>query len=307
MHQDRLEKNRLAVSDEDMPALFKAADSASLVAQRRYLFLVLGNLLFLVGGALLSSIPPIPQLTKSETALLGSISFAIGLFFTLFMRTLSYEKSWYGGRAFAESVKTIAWRYMTCAEPYHTEACSAEADGKFAADLRLILSERRSLARILGGRAGADQQITQKMRDARNLDLEDRKQLYLSERIDNQRQWYSNKAEINERRSTLWFVAILLAQLLALIFAFYIVYRPETDLNITGVFSSLAGAFLAWLQVKRHQELAQSYGLAAHELGLVSALAVNVNTDDELSKFVADSESAISREHTFWSARRDNP
>lgn len=301
-----MESNGLVVTDDDMPALFKAANSASLVAQKRYLFLVLGNLLFLVAGAVLSSIPPIPPLSKSEMALMGSISFGIGLFFTLFIHTLEYEKGWYGGRAIAESVKTIAWRYMTCAEPYRTKNCSEAADSKLVSELLSIISERKELSKFLGGKAGMDQQITQKMREARNLDTESRKQLYLKERIANQREWYSKKAETNERRGTLWFIAILLAQLFALIFSFYIVYNPGTTLNLTGVFSTLTGAFLAWLQVKRHQELAQSYGLAAHELGLISALAENVKTDDELSEFVADSESAISREHTLWSARRDS-
>lgn len=306
MENDRLETNGLVITDDDMPALFKAADGASLVAQKRYLFLVLGNLLFLVAGAVLSSIPPIPPFSKSEMALMGSISFGIGLFFTLFIHTLEYEKGWYGGRAIAESVKTIAWRYMTCAEPYHTKDCSEVADSKLVAELLTIISERKELSKFLGGKAGTDQQITEKMREARNLDMESRKRLYLKERIDNQREWYSKKAEINARRGTLWFIAILLAQMFALIFSFYIVYNPETNLNLTGVFSTLTGAFLAWLQVKRHQELAQSYGLAAHELGLISALAANVKTDEELSEFVADSESAISREHTLWSARRDS-
>ena len=53
------------------------------------------------------------------------------------------------------------------------------------------------------------------------------------------------------------------------------------------LFASLAVAFSAWIQVKQHQELTQSYSVAAHELGCVLAEERYINTEDELSQFVA--------------------
>jgi hypothetical protein len=79
----------------------------------------------------------------------------------------------------------------------------------------------------------------------------------------------------------------------------------DSPINPTGTFSTLAAAAMAWLQVKRYQELAQSYLLAAHELGLIEAQSLHVHTEVELSAFVANAENAISREHTMWVARRD--
>ena len=67
----------------------------------------------------------------------------------------------------------------------------------------------------------------------------------------------------------------------------------------------MAASLIAWMQVKRYQELAQSYGLATQELGLIASRGLHVASDEELSKFVAESETAISREHTLWTARRD--
>ena len=80
---------------------------------------------------------------------------------------------------------------------------------------------------------------------------------------------------------------------------------PVSRWNLVGVFSSLASALVAWLQVRQHEELAQSYAVAALELGFIEEQAEHVAGDPSFSAFVGDSENAISREHTLWIARRD--
>lgn len=71
------------------------------------------------------------------------------------------------------------------------------------------------------------------------------------------------------------------------------------------VLATGASAVLAWLQIRRHQELAQSYAVASHELALAESRARHVRSEEELARFVGDAEAAISREHTLWIARRD--
>ena len=87
-------------------------------------------------------------------------------------------------------------------------------------------------------------------------------------------------------------------------------------INLTGAFSAVAAASMAWLQMKRYQDLAQAYALVAHELGLIEVQAEDVrrlietqaqrvHREEHLASFVANAENAISREHTMWVARRD--
>jgi hypothetical protein len=76
-------------------------------------------------------------------------------------------------------------------------------------------------------------------------------------------------------------------------------------LGAVGVLTSLCASLLAWMQVKQYQELSQSYAIAAHELGLISVLAEHGQSEVDFSAFVADAETAMSREHTLWAARRD--
>jgi hypothetical protein len=101
-------------------------------------------------------------------------------------------------------------------------------------------------------------------------------------------------------------LAVIACQAIAIGAAVLLVRWPDFNFNIASVFSAAAAAFIAWQELKRHQELAFAYGQAAHEIGLVLARERYIDTEVEFSAFVSDAENAISREHTMWTARRDN-
>jgi hypothetical protein len=97
---------------------------------------------------------------------------------------------------------------------------------------------------------------------------------------------------------------MIVCQVFALISVIVIVRWPESPVNPTGAFINLAIAFLAWLQMKKHQQLAQSYGSAAQELNFIYEQSSQIRTEEELSTYVMDSENAIASEHKVWLARR---
>ncbi|MGB8707957.1 MAG: DUF4231 domain-containing protein [Dehalococcoidia bacterium] len=295
----------IKVINDDLPALFRASDAASNDAQRHYLILIAIDLLFLFIAAILGSFAITDVQTRGHLALTSAIVLGISIIITGIIRIIRVEQVWYDGRTVAESVKSLAWRYMTCTEPYLIRMNPAILDEKFVGDLSLILAERRAFSSRLGGPLATKPQITKCMRQIRNLTTKVRKNIYLSCRINDQRSWYSKRADTNRKLASKLFVAIIVTQILALIGAIVLVRWPELPLTPTGILVTLAAALLAWLQLRRHQELAQSYGLAAQELGFVCEQASYVKTENELSDFVSDSENAISREHTLWRARRD--
>jgi len=92
---------------------------------------------------------------------------------------------------------------------------------------------------------------------------------------------------------------------LAFAAAVALVKWPDSDFKLTGLFTCLASALIAWVQLKQHKELAQSYSIAEVELGFIQEQGQHITTDREFSDFVGDAENAISREHTLWIARRD--
>jgi len=129
--------------------------------------------------------------------------------------------------------------------------------------------------------------------------------MYLSERICDQRRWYGNQAKSNVSSENTYFILISFTQLFAFIAAIMLVKHPESTVKLTGLFTSLASALIAWLQIKQHREIAQPYSIAELELGFIQEQAQHVTNERELSDFVGDAEKAISREHTLWIARRD--
>ena len=297
--------SNVKVTNSDLPALFNAADSAAIEAKKKYLRLTILDLSLLVFGTLFLSV----QLNSDMGRYLAGF-FAVACFIGSFVSTIiilqaQHEKVWYGDRAVAETVKTLSWKYMTCSEPFASKLSSLEADEEFISKLTNILYERTALFRSFNGELSTGSEITDTMRKMRNLDLEKRKQIYLEQRIKDQRKWYGHNAKQNKVHASRWFMAVLIAQSLAVLFTLLIMRWSNSPINFAHVCSSAAIAFLAWIQVKQHQELAQSYGVAAHELGLIAEQISYIKTEEELCKFVSESENAISREHTMWMARRE--
>jgi hypothetical protein len=83
----------------------------------------------------------------------------------------------------------------------------------------------------------------------------------------------------------------------------YRIKEPTASLPI-AVVAAAASAVLTWVQAKKHNELHASFTLAAHEIVLIKGEAVSVKDESHLSEFVMNSESAFSREHTQWVARK---
>jgi hypothetical protein len=296
-------ESAIKITNNDLPALFNEADKASIEGQKKYLKFIKLDLFCLVLAALLLSFD-LPELTQKIAASLSAIFFAASLVLTIILSKTRYEKVWHGARAVAESTKTLSWRYMTCTDPFAHDLGSARVDSEFVSRLKKIISEHKDVLWSFEDDLLIGSQITETMRRVRNLEDEKRKQIYLEQRINDQRKWYSNKANQNRRLAEKWFYALLFSQLLAIASAILIAVCPGCPSNLAGVFSALVAAFLAWTQVKRHKELAQSYRVAAQELGMVAELAIHVKEKDDLCKFVSDAEDAISKEHTLWIAKR---
>jgi hypothetical protein len=143
------------------------------------------------------------------------------------------------------------------------------------------------------------------MREARTASFIARRDLYAECRIRDQQLWYSTNADRNEIQGNRLFLAIWTINAFAIGAAICLVIWPSLSLNTTGIFATIAASLFAWLQVRRNQELAQSYSVAAQELGLVHSKAIHIGSEDAFAEFVADAEAAISREHILWVARRD--
>ena len=86
------------------------------------------------------------------------------------------DRLWYEGRAAAESVKTLHWRYMVGGKPFDIRLTTDDADRAFVEALRDILHDLQDLDATPA--ITAEQQITDEMRRVRALTLKDRRGAY---------------------------------------------------------------------------------------------------------------------------------
>jgi hypothetical protein len=289
----------------DYPALYQAASEASRGGQNTYKRLFGTDLALVVAGAMLGALAfLVPKAYAAYFAAVAAIVLLGSIVAKYVNKQRADDKEWFDGRAVAESVKTLTWRYMMCLEPFEDDAT---ADQKFIEELDAIRGARSGLQFRVGALGEGAEQITPRMREVRQMPVEERRNLYVKERLEDQARWYAGKSEDNRRLASRLFWAALAAQFVALALAVWRVASPSAGLSLVGPLLALAAAFTAWTQLGRNDELRQSYALANQELLSIKALADTVDTDEGLAKLVRNGEGAISREHTMWIAKRGKP
>jgi hypothetical protein len=286
------------MKEEDFPALYRSADDLSQESQRHFFSALLLHLGLLVSAAILSivSFPHWSVAVFQLLALLGALSCSIYLF------SKRPDRYWYAGRAVAESIKTVTWRYVCRAEPFQCDDAIARSD--FQQKLKAIVDQNKDVAQALTKYLDA-RQITDAMTQMRAHSLEDRRATYAACRIKDQLTWYAKKAAFNRKMSNGFFWALIVTNGIAVLCAILRVTFVTVPFWPTDIFVATAASLLSWMQAKRFSELASSYALAAHEIGLIREQSLQPSTDEQLSLFVGDAENAFSREHTQWVARKD--
>lgn len=286
------------MQEEDFPALYRSADKLSLESQTHFFRALRFHLVLLVGAAVLSAVnfSHWSIATLQLIALLGALSSSIYLF------SKRPDRYWYSGRAVAESIKTITWRYVCRAEPFQGNDAKARSD--FQQKLKSIVDQNKDVAQALTNYLDAPQ-ITGAMTQMRACSLDDRKGRYAENRIKDQLTWYAKKAAFNRKTSSGFFWALIITNGVAVLFAILRATFTAVPYWPTDIPMVAAASLLSWMQAKRFSELAGSYALAAHEIGLIREQSLQPNTDEEFSSFVGDAENAFSREHTQWVARKD--
>ncbi len=284
----------------EYPALYNAANKASIDSQSNYMLGLKWYLTLTVIAAVLS----IYVRESREAGIIAAIIFFTALFLTIFQAFKRFDKTWYNGRAVAESVKTRTWRFIMRAEPYFDCDNISEVKKDFCADLNDILDQNKDLGEFLAHPSMKEETISKNMLQIRNWDWEERLNYYISNRINEQRNWYFIKANQNKRLAFYWFIGLVVIQSLVIIFllleiGYELYFLPTAALIVLG------NSVLSWMQIKRYQDLTTSYSLTAHEIGILKSQSFQVTGEKTLSDFVKDAENAFSREHTQWVARKD--
>lgn len=288
------------LKEESFPALYQAADAASINAQKNYYTYLRSYLFLLIAAAFVSYNWP----QNAYGAISSAAIFLITLGILIWLKLNKPEDTWYNGRAVAESVKTRTWRWVMKAEPYDKNGAGERTQKEFLSDLKAILNQNRTLSSSLAMTPSLGETITEEMEEVRNKTWKERLEIYKTERIVDQAKWYARKSIFNKKRAQQWFVASIALHSCAILMLLYRIKHPEVSLPIE-VIATAASAVLTWLQAKKHAELNASYSLTAHEIALIKSESASIQNEKQLSDFVVNSEAAFSREHTQWIARKN--
>lgn len=292
------------MEEKDFPGLYQASDAASLKAQKNYKGIIAYDLITMIIASALAIYNYQDTEPKLWVYVISGIFLLVSFTLTLIIRTKKFEDTWYQGRALAESCKTLTWRFITCSESFEINLGKEVVKEKFITRLKEFSNEFKELNESLNTKTIVLPVITEKMWEVRNLNTLERKDFYIQNRINDQKDWYANKAEFNKKKYSNWFLVIIISQLIAILSIAFLIKFPDSNWNLVGFFTTISASALSWLQLKQHQELKQAYTTAAQELNFIQASFGNVNSDIELAEFVLDSENAISREHTLWLAQK---
>jgi hypothetical protein len=286
----------LSLSSPILPTLYDSADAASLKGQRWFLRARRAQLLSFVVAAT-AGVLTIVVGSYDVAGVVALIAFAVVLIDQVLLDKFDPQRLWYEGRMAAESVKHLGWKYAVRADPFVSDE---GADPEFVARL----TETREAVSDLALQPAAADQITSWMRDLRASPFETRRATYLNSRVADQRDWYSRRSGQHAHTAWQWRIALYVAMVVGALAG---IGKALTvlSLDFIGVSATVASGITAWVESKQFSTLVVAYAQASHELAGAHSLGESIADDAEAwSKFVNDTEDAISREHRMWAASR---
>lgn len=279
------------------PNGYEKYNNISINAQKQYLKSIKSQILLLLSIALLSLFPSSFQV---ETDLIKHSVELILIIIVLLLMILQYKSNnmegWQNARYLAESILSNAWLFVWKCKPFKDDS---NCNIKFI-DTVEKLEEGVTIKSFLSLVPTHDDEIAEWMDDFRNSELEDKIEKYFKYRLDEQINWYTTKANYNQRRSTQCFIAGLSSMGIGAILTIAIIISVIPSWSFLGFFTTAAVSVFSWSQTKRHDELKVTYGVSAHELSRFKSKMKNTSDENQLIELVADVEKAISREHKLW-------
>ena len=172
------------------------SDAASGRGQRLHFGLLRLELVFVIVGAFLGVVD------SNVSRVTAAMSFIVAIVMRGLRIHTNPVADWHNGRAAAESLKTMCWRYAVCAAPFSRELPDDEADVVFSTRLQQVVQGFNELHIPPSTSGNAAGQITEWMRATRALPLDQRKSSYKVHRIDDQYRWYGGRADRAARSGT---------------------------------------------------------------------------------------------------------
>ena len=230
--------------------------------------------------------------------------FILLIILLLVRNVINFEQKWYKYRAVTESIKTTTWKFAMKAEPFNGSEEINDAK-QYNGYIRNIIKDSKYAIKTETLKNLEGDTFSICLKSIREMNYEQRRDLYVEQRIEEQRTWYAKKSVFNKRLGRAWAVAILIFYILSLTMTALLAEDLVQAASLpTELITTIISALIGWVQIKKYNELSASYALTAHEIGLVKEQSYYISGEKDFLDFIRDAETAFSREHTQWQARR---
>lgn len=293
----------------DLPVLYHRTDAIAIARQREAVTTTRYQLLLLVAGAALASLPASLKLGGSfQVAAFCSVLAYTGVLVLGYLSSRRRAKShWQLNRSAAEFIKSLCWRYAVHGAPFDANVSERGADDLFTVRLEEGLRELAKVGwedpRAGDGETAAGSVITTPMRRLRAKPFSVRKETYVRDRLIEQRNWYHRRTEMSRRATAFWSASIALLTVFALFFATLRTFSVADSFHGQGVLSAAAAACLAWSEIRRHQPLIAAHSLVEEDLAAMHTAMETTVTDAQWPSAVYETERIVSPQHTDWLVR----
>ena len=282
----------------DYPHLYEITNERSAKNQRYFLNGIRAEYALLIFIAVNSS------LSYMEKYSVNLVLFVLLIMLLLVRNIINFEQKWYKYRAVTESIKTTTWKFAMKAEPFNGSEEINDAK-QYIGYIRNIIKDSKYAIKTETLKNLEGDTFSICLKSIREMNYEQRRDLYVEQRIEEQRTWYAKKSVFNKRLGRAWAVAILIFYILSLTMTALLAEDLVQAASLpTELITTIISALIGWVQIKKYNELSASYALTAHEIGLVKEQSYYISGEKDFLDFIRDAETAFSREHTQWQARR---
>jgi hypothetical protein len=288
----------------EYPQLFLESDQTAVDREKKYYQLIRLKITVLLFVGLITSIniPADPSI-RTPTAIILATVMVLSIALTAYTSTRNVDKIWLFSRKMAEEIKSKTWKFMMKADEFDGSLSNSDAEKKFLDELREILHRNSIVCSELPLQSTDSTQITEFMQETRRKPLKERINIYLKNRLHDQRCWYAEKAKWNKTRENGWFTVTWILELTAVILAAINIAMINPIISPLGVALTAAGGIVTWINSRSYREPAESYSIISNELSIIESGKNSIINEKDLENLVNDVEQLIKQEHSIWLSR----
>jgi hypothetical protein len=281
------------------PDSYEYFNNLSKLCQSRYLKILSSQLILLLLISIIASVPEnnlVPEKVKHFIELTLIITVLILM---MIQFKSDYMDGWQKSRFLAESILSQSWMLLFKIDAYdksYNEAISIFLER--VKDMKSEIKIENHLKYV--SQISSDNDRPKWITDNFDRNISEKKEFYLTERINDQERYYYKKTLYNSKCSERYFWFGVSAMGIGAVLTVLTIIEVIPNFSYLGLFTTLSAAIFSWKQTKRFEELSSTYSVAIEELKDFKKKLLLDNSENEIKEIVYDTEKSISREHKLW-------